>query len=655
MFSIKASLFFLLISFNIFSQKLAPIEFGKVPMEDLQMKIYAKDSSAEAVVLCDYGEYFYTFPYNHPKVNYYRHIRIKILKKSGFGRAKIRIPYYPSNDDRTERVSNIKAITHNLEGEKPVEYPVDANSIFINKVSKDVHYQMFTLPQVREGSVIEYSYELESGRWYSLQPWVFQQSIPVVWSELRAMIPYYFGYKLILQSYVDLDVNEIDEGEDNYLRRNFRDKHLTYRVAMKDIPSLKEESFITSIENFRWKLDFELTATYFPNQPKKDYSKTWESLCSTLLEDDSFGKQIKKFDYANDIAKTLKTQYKDSLSLATAAFKYIQKTMLWNGEESIGASSNLDKIYEKRTGNVTEINLMLVRLLRECGFEANPFILSTRENGDVKDLVLAERFNYTIAHIVLGGKDILLDATSSLTPFGMLPVRCMNERGRLIVRKNSRWININTEPIRRKITTNTMTILSGQEIKGISQVSYAGHNALELRTMVKNKGKEGYLSDYKKNRPNQTIESIKTSNLDTLERNVELEVKTTLNEAYTVTGDHIYFMPMLLEAQRSNPFKLTERRYPIDFGVPQEEIYTATFSLPKGYVVEEMPKQDAELLPNDGGEFRYSCIVENNTLKIISKITLKKAIYLRDEYLTLQDFYNRVVSKHAEQVVLKKK
>jgi hypothetical protein len=655
MFPIKVSIFLLLVSFNIFSQKLAPIEFGQVPMEDLQMKVYAKDSSAEAVVLCDYGEYFYTFLNNYPTVNYHRHIRIKILKKSGFGRANIRIPYHPSNDDRTEKISNIKAITHNLEGEKSVDYILDAKSIFTDKVNKNVHYQAFTLPQVREGSVIEYSYEMESGRWYNLQSWIFQQSIPVVWSELRAMIPYYFGYKLILQSYVDLNVNETEEGDDNYLRRSIRDKHLTYRLAMKDVPSLKEESFVTSLENFRWKLDFELTATYFPNQLKKDYSKTWESLCTTLLEDENFGKQIKKFDYANDIANTLKMQYKDSLSLATAAFKYIQKTMLWNGEESIVASNNLDKVYEKRIGNVAEINLMLVRLLRECGFEANPFILSTRDNGDVKDLVLVERFNYTIAHIVSGGKDILLDATSSLTTFGMLPIRCMNERGRLIVKKNSRWITIHTEPIRRKVTTNTMTILSGQNIKGISRVSYAGHNALEFRTMVKNKGKDGYLSDYKKNRPNQTIEAIKISNLDTLEKNVELEVKTALNEAYTVAGEHIYFMPMLSEAQTSNPFKLTERRYPVDFGVPQEVIYIANFSLPKGYIIEEMPKQDAELLPNDGGEFQYSCTMENNILKIISKITLKKAIYLRDEYLSLQDFYNRIISKHAEQVVLKKK
>ena len=33
-----------------------PIEFGKIPLEDLQMKVYPKYSSAEAIVLCDYDD-----------------------------------------------------------------------------------------------------------------------------------------------------------------------------------------------------------------------------------------------------------------------------------------------------------------------------------------------------------------------------------------------------------------------------------------------------------------------------------------------------------------------------------------------------------------------------------------------------------------------
>jgi hypothetical protein len=648
--------FFISFAHLIFAQKPLPMEFGTVPLEDLQMKVYAKDSTAEAVVLCDYGDYSYTFNDNYPIVIYKRHVRIKILKKSGFDRANIKIGYRVGNDNKNEAIREFKATTYNLEdgGIKP--YPVDVKSVFEDKANKAYYYKTFTFPQIREGSIIEYSYEMESGLWYDLRTWEFQKNIPVVWSELRAKIPGYFNYNVTLQSLMPLHINENEEGKDNFMRGSIRDPYLQYRFVMKDLPALKTEPYLTTIENFRSKIDFELSATQFPDQLKRDYSQTWEALNATLLMDESFGKALKRFDNANEIAKILKPIYaNDTLKLITTAYKHLQSTMQWNEVKRFGTDENLDKIYEKRTGTSAEINLMLVRLLRECGLEANPLILSTRDNGRVSDLVLLDRFNYVIAHVMLGGKDFLLDATSPLMPPGVLPIRCLNERGRLIAKKGSRWVTIMPSPVRRKTTMNTMTIGTDQSIKGTSQTTFMGHSGVDFRNAVLHKGKEAYLSDYKKNRPNQTIESLQISNVDSLEKEVSLSAKTTFNEAYSMAGERIYITPMMGEGEDRNPFKVSERQYPVDFGVPQEETYVANFSLPEGYTVEEMPKQENILLPNNGGRFLFSCINENGWLKITSKITLKKAIYSPEEYQSLREFYNRIVSKHAEQVVLKKK
>jgi hypothetical protein len=640
----------------LLAQKPAPIEYGKIPLEDLQMKIYPQDSSAEAVVLCDYGEYFYTFPDNYPTVNYRRHVRIKILKKSGFNRANIKIGYRVSAENaRNEIIRKIKATTYNLQDGSLIKYDLDNKSIFDDKANKTVHYQTFTLPQVREGSIIEYTYDLESGLWYNLRPWEFQKNIPVVWSELRANIPAYLDFNITLRSLIPLNINENEQDKQHQMRSDVEDKFLRYRFVMQNVAALKEEPFLTTIENFRSQLSFELAATYFPNQLKKDYSQTWESLNETLIIDESFGRQIKRFDQAEAIAKLLKAENKDTLSLLTAAYKHIQNTMQWNEEQVFTTNNNIDKVYEKRIGSSAEINLMLVRLLRECGFDANPVLLSTRDNGEVSDLVLLDRFNYVVAHIVLKGKDLLLDATDPLLPVGILPMRCLNQRGRLIVRKNSRWVMINPEPMRKKITIVNMEIRTDQSLKGTSRTSLLGHSAADFRAMVLKKGKANYLVDYKKDRHNQTIESIQIFNLDTLENLVELEVKTTLNEAYSIAGERLYFSPMLGEAEKSNPFQTKERKYPVDFGVPQEESYIAIFSIPEGYTVDETPKAENIALPNNGGRFIFSCVTEGETLKVTSKITLKKGVYAEGEYSTLREFYNRIVSKHAEQVVFKKK
>ena len=649
------TLFSLSFSHLIFAQKPLPIEYGKISVEDLRMKTYAKDSSAEAVVLCDYGDYSYAFGDNYPYVIYKRHVRIKILKKSAFDRASIRIGYRVGYDKKNETIRDFKAATYNLENESIKTYPIDEKSIFEDKANKAYYYKTFTLPQIREGSIIEYSYEIESGFWYDLRSWEFQKDIPVVWSELRGKIPGYFNFNVTLQSLTPLFINENEQGSENFMRGSIRDPYLQYRFVMKDISALKKEPFLTTIENFRSKIDFELSATYFPDQAKMDYSQTWEALNTTLLMDENFGRAIKKFDKADDLAKTLKILHKDTLGLVSAAYKLIQTTMRWNELERFMTSENLDKIFEKRTGTSAEINFMLVRLLRECGLEANPVILSTRSNGKVSDLVLLDRFNYVVAHITLGGKDVLLDATDNLTTVGMLPIRCLNERGRLIAKKGSRWITISPSPTRRKITINNMTVGTDQSIKGISQTTFIGHSAADFRNTVLSKGKDNYISDYKKIRPNQSIESLQIANLDTLEKEPSMTVKTTFNEAYSTAGGRMYITPMLGEGEESNPFKIEERQFPVDFGVPQEETYLATLSLPEGYIVEEMPKAESILLPNNGGRFLFSCINENGELKITSKITLKKAIYSSEEYRFLREFYSRIVSKHAEQIVLKRK
>ena len=39
-----------------------------------------------------------------------------------------------------------------------------------------------------------------------------------------------------------------------------------------------------------------------------------------------------------------------------------------------------------------------------------------------------------------------------------------------------------------------------------------------------------------------------------------------------------------------NPFKLAERKYPVDYAYPMEEIYSIAITFPEGYALEELPE-----------------------------------------------------------------
>src|SRR5690606_20421149 len=112
-------------------------------------------------------------------------------------------------------------------------------------------------------------------------------------------------------------------------------------------------------------------------------------------------------------------------------FSHIREHMTWNGNSDILCETGVKQAYDSKLGNVADINLMLVSMLREGGFMANPVILSTRSNGYANHPSL-DLFNYVIAAVETDKGTILLDATSKNAMPGILPTRAINIVGRLI-------------------------------------------------------------------------------------------------------------------------------------------------------------------------------------------------------------------------------
>ncbi len=185
----------------------APIKFGEVPMEDLKMTYYDKDSSAAAVVLVDYGEAYITIMSSDVKMTIERHVRIKILRKEGLKWGDVAILLRQSGSSE-ERITTLKANTYNLVDGKIATTKLEKEGIFKDKYNRNFTQQKFTMPDVKEGSVIEYTYKISSDFWTYFPNWQFQRTIPTRWSEYWAMIPRYFRYEKYMQGYLTVTVNE---------------------------------------------------------------------------------------------------------------------------------------------------------------------------------------------------------------------------------------------------------------------------------------------------------------------------------------------------------------------------------------------------------------------------------------------------------------
>ncbi|GAB3499271.1 hypothetical protein GCM10027341_22240 [Spirosoma knui] len=631
------------------------VKFGKISPDQFLNR--HKDSTAEAVVLYDVGQVSFEESSNELWQVFTHHIRIKILKKSAYDRATIQLPIRRGVSGQHEYVSDFEGFTYNLNSGDVSINAFDKKGHFTEKASDTYSIEKYTLPNVREGSIIEYKYQVHTpfSIGYNPRTWRFQQSIPVNWSEYRITIPDYFFYKIMQGGYLSLAINEHKPANVRLITGQPDVGAVAYRFAVKDAPAFRDEAYITTDDDYLSKIDFELASYQLPGGMIKNFSVSWEALDKTLLDHPDFGGQIKRTGFLRETAKTLLSQHSDTLARITAAYDFVRQRIKWNDQSSVWSTS-IKKVFDDRKGDAADINLLLIALLREMDIEVHPVILSTRDHGRIsEDYALLRRFNYVVASVPVGGKDMLLDATDAYIKPGMLPVHCLNGTGRLIHPTQARFVSL--APFERDIEAYTaqFTLDAEGEVAGTITHSHAGYSAWNARKEIAVGGKVKYLEEARKKRASWQIENADFFSENAQNNTFTATYTLAIPEACTRAGDRLYFRPLLTEAHGSNTFKEAQRLYPVDFGVLIDETFTAVYTLPEGYQIEELPKPVNMSLPDNAGRFIYSLTPMNgNQVQIISRVSLRKTMYFADEYPALREFFNQIIAKHAEQVVLKR-
>jgi hypothetical protein len=636
------------------AQERPEVKYGKVNADDFKT-VYTTDSSADAVVIYENGLIEFGMDDTGFKMIKRYHVRYKILKRSGTERGIIKIQLTKHSGNNVELVRSFDGCTYNLENGKVIASKLKNESVFHEHVSGDFYQDKMSMPNLKEGSIFEYRYVLETP--YSIQSnpdvWYFQKDIPVAWSEYEVLAPIYLTYRNVTGGYLKFFINKKENGRTN-LSSGLDLQATSYQYAVKDIPSLHEEKFITSRKDYLSKVNFELISVAVPGHPIENYADTWDNVTKTALKDYNFGEYLHQKKFLKDIVQEL-SQIKDTVKKINAAFEYISKNIKWNNKNALVPFKDLSEVFENKTGNSAEINVMLVNLLKSLGFDANIVVLSTRGNGEINELFpMMGQFNYTIACVTLKGKDILMDATDPFTKPGMLPAYCLTGVGRLMKEKNARFVSLQPteKDARFEMLTASLNPASG-EITGHTVISKGGYEAREIREQIQEKGEENLVKEFKKSNTEWEVKNFKLENKDNLSEPVKLSFDFNFSE--NIAAATIYLNPMLSGKIASNPFAEQNRIYPVDLMVASDNMYVATIKIPEGYTVEELPKAATVALPDNLGKFSYMINIVGTDIKVSSRITLNEYYFAPGEYELLKNFYDLIVEKHAEQLVLKKK
>lgn len=240
---------------------------------------------------------------NAPAEILYKSLRFSIdnttgnLIKSTFYRVKIydkdkaedwlnlEIPLYINGSDQ-ESLSKMKAFTYNLENGAAVTTKVDKSSKYKSKESKYITINKFAFPNVKNGSVIEYQYEVTSPFLFIIPEILIETDTPSLYTEYVLDSPSNIAYNINYTGSLLPKYKEVDE------RLLYGTNYRTYRFAYENLKAFKTEKFVNNDRNYRTKIGAELHSTNF--RELKLYSSSWEQIKERLYENEDFGGELKK-------------------------------------------------------------------------------------------------------------------------------------------------------------------------------------------------------------------------------------------------------------------------------------------------------------------------------------------------------------------------
>ncbi len=644
--------------------------YGKVSEEELSQKQHPLDPEADAAIL--YRDESTRFEYNQDTGFFILtevFERVKIYNSEGYYRATKQVVLYQGNQGE-EEVNSIRGVTYNLRNGDIDETKLKKDGIFKEERSKNYDILKFTMPDIQDGCVIEYKYTFKTPFLNNINEISLQDEIPLNKADVRFAVPEYFGLNKYQKGWLQIVVDEDRRdrsipyryrqssgafgGGDKTIRTKIDFIENIYKISVADVPAIKEEVYSGNINNYKSGIKFELSYTKYPGEPITPISSTWEDVSKTIYDSQAFGQELQSSRYYDEDADALLEGISSPEEKIFKVFEFVKNKMTWNRYFGMYTDEGVKAAYKKGSGNTADINLILVSMLRYAGIEANPVILSTKENG-IPLFPTRNGFNYVIAAAELDGQLMLMDATNKIGEVNLLEEELLNWNGRLIKENGlSTWVGLNPKKHAEQITMLTVDLGETMQATGKVQSRLSGHKALNYRANMGRMDEEEKRKKLEEMYTGCEIYEVKMKNIETPYKPVAVSYDFESLNGVEEIDNKIYFSPLFHFAVAENPFKAEERQYPIDYTYPRKDKYIVSIELPEGYKVEQIPENAGLSLSDEMGTFQYIVSQVGTKIQLSMETSINTPLIAPQYYQDLKKFYDLIISKENEKIILSK-
>ena len=617
--------------------------FGTVDKADLEMKKCDFDDKAEAMVLIDDG----ALETIGDDLQFKRRLRIKIFNTKGLEWADVHLRYF--SERNLQDITGIEAQTYNLDANgNIVVTKVEKKLIYEKKINKKYTEKVFTFPDVKAGSVIEYRFK-HTG--IGLIDWYFQRSIPVRYSHFTMEFP------------AEIEVAAVPYCSHQYESdRQMKSTTNLITYSMSNVPAFRDEPFIINEDFYRDRLETKMVA-YTVGGRRVNRMANWLEVIKHLMEDEDFGVQLKKnIPRTADLDEKLKSITSPYEKMKTI-YKYVQDNMQWNEYTGIWALEGVKSAWKDKKGTVGEINLILVNLLKDADLNAHPVLVSTHDNGVVNTLDAGtydypgyNQFDKVMAYVTIDDKAYVLDATEKNVPAYLIPPDVLMTQGLVIEKLETfewGWKELWNDGVAKNTILLNGTIDESGKMSGTASINSYDY-ARQHRLDIVKKGKDKYIENYvTASNPSLQVSNVSFENTES--DSLPLIQRMDFNQQLNSTGDYNYFSVNMLTGLEKNPFVADNRFSDIFFGCNQSYVIIGNFKIPDGYEYSTLPKNIKMIMPDTSIAISRMSQVTDNTLQLRITLDFKKPVYAASQYPELHEFYQRLFDLLNEQYVFGKK
>ena len=422
---------------------------------------------------------------------------------------------------------------------------------------------------------------------------------------------------------------------------------------VKNAPAVRKEPYTTNFEDYANSVNLQLSGYILYGQPPVKFCSTWPAFIKELLDNKNFGGRMDETRKIRSQTVSIIGSLTDPRKKLKVLYDWTRNSIVTEDLHSIATERDVNDVLETHRGDHASTSFVLIGLLHAAGLQAEPVILSTRDQMCVQEKYpIISEFNDVLVRVPIDSTLYYIDASDPLRPLELLPPEVLNERGLIVQSHNPEWITLSAEHGFCDTSRIFVNTYANGEYKIHGSDVFFDYGALEMRTFlqkhadndVRSKLSQGSHSDFE-------IDSVLIDGKDSLDAPLTVRFRAHSNGEQSQTGAVVSFNPHIIHRIDQNPFVTEHRKYPVDYSYAYKQCSIIDVEPPDNYVLQDtVPSRSITLEPNLAFYSRQFRRVGNH-VQILRTFEIRKSEINPRYYRDLREFYSRIVDAESEQLV----